>query len=263
MASIGQLLKGGSFTPLPGGNWSFDVKIKSKFKWDTKKLKRKIGESNAKALKKAGGDVRSATKKAMSFRSPLGSKSQTAAQKVKSMKKWTIATRGGSSSTAAVRRDSKGRFLSGSAKRQAEGSMLLVALIDKVPRPDVVTSWRTPRFPKGFLREDIEYDYDYGRQSVAIGPTKSPKVNRLLEFGGTTTHYFMPFSKQPPGTRRDRTVVYGRLTNRRPTVRGTRIFQSGVYSFTRSVRGRGYMEKGLAKALPKIPEKYRNTITGP
>jgi len=225
MASLGQLLRGGSFTPLPGGGWSFDVKLKSKFQWDTKKLRRKIGEANAKALQRAGMDVRRIVQKGMSSRSP------------KTPRQWKIASRAG---------------------------FELVALVDKVPKADVVTSWRTPRNPKGRLRQAIQSDYSYRSQSVAVGPasdTMTPRINVLLEKGGTTTHYFVPVRRNPPGRRKN--VIYGRLQNSRPRIRGTRIQQAGIYSFTRTVKGRGYMAKGLAKALPKIPERYRNTITGP
>ncbi len=247
MASLTRLLRGGSLVPDGAGGFKF--KLDTKFKWETAKLKRKIGEANARALKKVGGDVRTATKKAMSWRTP------------KKPREWKIATRGGTSTTSAARRDSKGRFLKGSGKKSADGSLQLVALIDKVPKPGVITSWRTARFPRGFLREDIEYDYSYRTQSVAIGPWKSPRVNRLLEFGGTTTHYFMPVRRQPRG--RKQNVVYGRLQNSRPRIKGTRILQSGFYSFRRTIKGRGFMAKGLAKAMPKIPDRFKNSIQGP
>jgi len=224
MASIASLMRGGSMVPDGAGGFTF--KLDSKFQWDTKKLRKKIGEANAKALKRAGMDVRSAAQKGMSSRQPLGNARQ-----------WQIAERHG---------------------------FRLVALIRKVPKADVVTSWRTSRNPKGELRQSIEYDYDYGREKVAIGPSAArmrPAVNKILEFGGTTTHYFVPVRRNPPGGRRN--TIYGRLSNSRPRVRGTRIEQSGLYSFQRTVQGRGFMAKGLAKALPKIPERYRNTVTGP
>jgi hypothetical protein len=223
MASLTRLLRGGSMVPDGAGGFTF--KLDSKFKWDTAKLKKKIGAANAKALQRAGMDVRKAAQKGMSSRTP------------KAPRQWRIAQRHGFN---------------------------LVALVTRVPKPDVVTSWRTSRNPKGELRQSIESDYDYGRQSVAIGPSASrmrPAVNKILEFGGTTTHYFVPVQRNPPGRRRN--TIYGRLSNSRPRIRGTRVEQTGLYSFTRSVKGRGFMAKGLAKALPKIPERYRNTVTGP
>lgn len=248
MASLTSLLRGGSL--VPDGLGGFKLQISSKFQWDTKTLHDKIGKANAKALQRAGMDVRQATRRGMSWRSP------------KAPREWKITTRGGISAATGTQRDSKGRFRKGSGKRYSAGPMTLVALIDKVPKSDVVTSWRTSRFPKGFLREDIEVDYSYSRQSVAIGPWRSPRVNQLLEFGGTTTHYFLPVRRRPRG--RKSNYVYGRLTNKRPMVSGVRgMAQAGVYSFTRQVKGRRFMAKGLAKALPKIPERWRNSIKGP
>lgn len=223
MASLTRLLRGGSMVPDGAGGFTF--KLDSKFQWDTAKLKKKIGAANAKALQRAGMDVRRAVQKGMSSRTP------------KAPRQWKIATRQGFD---------------------------LVALVTRVPKPDVVTSWRTSRNPKGELRQSIESDYDYRRETVAIGPSAArmrPSVNRLLEFGGATTHYFVPVQRNPPGRRRN--TVYGRLSNSRPRVRGTRIEQTGLYSFARSVKGRGFMAKGLAKAMPKIPERYRNSVTGP
>lgn len=225
MASIGQLLRGGSFVPLPGGGYEFKLEFKSKFKWESKKLRRKIGQANATALKRVGMDVRRIVQKGMSWRTP------------KAPRQWKIATRHGFD---------------------------LVALVTKVPRPDVVTSWRTARNPKGRLRQAIQYDYSYSSESVVVGPsadTMTPRINVTLEKSGQVTTYFVPTLRNPPGRRRN--VIYGRLQNSRPRVSGTRFGQSGLYSFTRTIKGRGYMAKGLAKALPKIPEKYRDTVTGP
>jgi hypothetical protein len=223
MASLAQLLRGGSL--VPDGAGGFKLQISSKFKWDTEKLQRKLGEANAKALQRVGMDVRKIVQKGMSSRTP------------KTPRKWKIASRHGFD---------------------------LVALVDKVPKPDVVTSWRTTRNPKGELRQSIESDYSHRRQSVVVGPAAdrmSPRLNVLLEKGGTTTHYFVPVPRNPRGRRKN--AVYGRLQNSRPRIRGTRILQSGIYSFTRTVKGRGFMAKGLQKALPKIPDRWRNSVQGP
>jgi len=223
MASLAQLLRGGSL--VPDGAGGFKLQISSKFKWDTEKLQRKLGEANAKALQRVGMDVRKIVQKGMSSRTP------------KTPRQWKIASRHGFD---------------------------LIALVDKVPKPDVVTSWRTTRNPKGELRQSIESDYSHRRQSVVVGPAAdrmSPRLNVLLEKGGTTTHYFVPVRRHPPGRRKN--AVYGRLQNSRPRIRGTRILQSGIYSFTRTVKGRGFMSKGLQKALPKIPDRWRNSVRGP
>jgi hypothetical protein len=223
MASFARLLRGGSLVPDGAGGFKF--KLDTKFKWETAKLKRKIGEANAKALQRVGMDVRKIVQKSMSSRTP------------KKPRQWKIASRHGFD---------------------------LVALVGKVPKPDVVTSWRTSRNPKGELRQSIESDYSHRRQSVVVGPAAdrmSPRLNVLLEKGGTTTHYFVPVRRNPPGRRKN--AVYGRLQNSRPRIRGTRILQGGIYSFTRTVKGRGFMAKGLEKAMPKIPDRFKNSIQGP
>jgi hypothetical protein len=238
MASLAQLLRGGSL--VPDGAGGFKLQISSKFKWDTEKLHRKLGEANAKALQRVGMDVRKIVQKGMSSRDVLGSKAETVEKKVARMKKWRIGSRHG---------------------------VNLVALVDKVPKPDVVTSWKTPRNPKGYLRQSIQTDYSHRSESVVVGPAAdrmSPRLNVLLEKGGTTTHYFVPYGRQPPGIkRRKRNTIYGRLQNSRPRVTGRRIEQVGLFSFTRTVRGRGFMAKGLQKALPKIPDRWRNSVRGP
>jgi hypothetical protein len=221
MASLAQLMKGGSFTPLPGGGFSFNLKIKTKFKLDTARVRRKLGEATADALKFAGYDVKKATRREMSNRTPT-----------KRAQNWKIASRHGFD---------------------------LYAQINRVPKSDRVTSWKTPRHPDGFLRSDIESNYDTRSKTVVIGPSKIPRINRLHEFGGQVTVYFKPIPR-PPGSRWGNRI-YGVLTNRRPKVTGSsRIQQAGIYSFTRNVKPRRYMEKGLQKALPRIPKYFKNMI---
>lgn len=221
MASLPQLLRGGSFAMGPDGTFTFSLEVKTKFKWQDGKLKRKLGEATAKALYLAGADVREATKKGMSHRSPLTAPRQ-----------WKIADRMG---------------------------FELIARVSQVPKSDRVTSWKTARFPEGYLRSQIQSDYTSGKKSVVVGPEaggRNPRVNYLLERGGMATYYFVPGGKQ----RRSGTKVYGTLTNRPPRLRGTRDAQSGYYRFSRTIKPRGFMAKGLAKALPKIPERFRGKL---
>lgn len=222
MASISQITKGGSWTPLPGGGWKFQIEFQTKFKWNTPAVKRKLAKATREALNKAGNDVREATRKQMSSRAPL-----------KSGRQWRVGERLGYE---------------------------LIARVDKIPRSDRVTSWRTARFPNGYLRSQIQSDYDTGRKSVVVGPEvggRDSRVNYLLEKGGTATYYFVPGGKQ----RRSGNKVYGTLSNRRPRARGrSGAVESGVFSFSRPIRPRGFMAKGLAKALPKIPECFRGKL---
>lgn len=221
MASIASLTRGLSLIPTPGGGWKVDITVRTKFKWNFAKVKRSIEAGSIDALYKAGADVREATRKQMSSRAPT-----------KGVRQWKIATRHGYD---------------------------LIARINKVPKPDRVTSWKTARFPTGYLRSQIQSDL-LGKKSVVIGPeagNRSPRVNQLLERGGTATYYFVPGGPQ----RRSGNTVYGTLTNRRPMVGGRNGSpMMGLYSFTRYIKPRGFMAKGLAKAMPKIPEAFRNRI---
>lgn len=198
--------------------------FKSKFKWNLAHVKKKIGEGNARALKSVGSDIRKASQRMMSNRKP------------KKAKNWRIASRNG---------------------------FELVAKVDRVPKSDVVTSWKTSKHPKGFLLSDIEYDYSPRTQSVVVGPSKAPTINKLQEFGGQTKVYFKPYPRVGPARRTRR--IYGRLTNKPPQA-GRGIFgvpEAGIYSFTAKLKPRRFMEKGLDKALPGIPLRFRNQIRGP
>lgn len=220
MASIGTLLRGGSLVPTPGGGWKLDIQVSTKFKWDFAKVKKSIEKGTIDALYKAGADVREATKKQMSNRAPLSKPRQ-----------WKIASRHGFD---------------------------LIARVDRVPKSDKVTSWKTSRSPKGYLRSQIQ-SAPLGKKSVIVGPdtARNPRVNWLLERGGTATYYFVPGGIQ----RRSGKKVYGVLTNRLPMVGGRNgTPEMGIYSFTRTIKPRRFMAQGLAKAMPRIPEAFRNRI---
>lgn len=130
----------------------------------------------------------------------------------------------------------------------------LVALVRRIPKPDRVTSWRTKRSPRGYLLSDIQWDFSNRSQSVAIGPEKIPQLNKLHEFGGSITVHFNPGGK-PKRSRKFAGAVFGTLSNKKT--------ERTIYSFSRRVKGRGYMAKGLAKSLRSIPAKFRDTIKGP
>lgn len=196
-------------------------KLNTKFMWKTEKFKKMIDATSAVALEKAGADVREATRKQMSNRAPR-----------KNAVQWKIADRHGYE---------------------------LIARIDKVPKSDRVTSWKTSRFPGGYLRSQIQSDFSMGKKSVVVGPEvggRDPRVNQLQEVGGPATYYFVPGGKQ----RKSGNKVYGTLAGRAPRVYGTRTAQAGVYRFTRTIKGRHFMERGLKKAAPKIPECWRGKL---
>jgi len=218
MASIGSLLSRGSLVPNGAGGWK--VQLSTKFKWEEKRLRQKVGEARAKALKNVGLLVKGKTQREMSNRAPR-----------KRPVNVKIGTRFGFD---------------------------LIAQIERVPKSDRVTSWKTARHPKGFLRQDVQSDYDFKSGSVVVGPAKRPAINQLLEFGGPSKRYFVPIAKRSRGKK-----VYGYLANVPPRIKGTRDRQSGLYSFNTTIKPRGFMAKGLKVSLAKIPAQFKDQIKGP
>jgi hypothetical protein len=221
MASIGSLMSRGSLIPDGAGGWK--LQLSTKFKWDEKRFRRLEGAARMRALSKAGLRVRHSCQKQISARKPS----------TKSPRQWKIATRHGFD---------------------------LIALVDRVPKSDKLTSWRTPRNPSGMLRNDIQDDYDRKSRSVVVGPSKFPWLNKLHEFGGSGKRYFLPIAKRSRGKR-----VFGVLTNVKPSIsRGkNRVEQAGIYSFSFRIKARPFMAKGLAAARKKIPEEFRDQLRGP
>lgn len=220
MASIQSLLRRGSL--VPDGMGSFRLQMDTKFKWDTAKLKRKVGEARARSLKNVGLMVKGKTQRQMSNRTPR--------KRPVNMK---VGSRMGFD---------------------------LIAQVERVPLRDKVTSWKTPRHPKGFLRQDVQSDYDYKSGSVVVGPAKRPNINRVVEFGGRADRYFVPIAKRAMGKR-----VYGTLANRPPRAGKGRNapIQAGIYRFKVRIRKRGFMAKGLKASLARIPAEFKDQIRGP
>jgi hypothetical protein len=133
----------------------------------------------------------------------------------------------------------------------------LVAKRRQIAIPDKVTSWKTARFPKGFLRSDIQYDYDATTDSVVVGPTRLPKLNKLHEVGGQVQLWFVR-TRSPPSVPRRLSggAVFGITSN---TPAGTNPIEIG----SRRVRARRYMQTGLDDAKPNLAEAFRDAITGP
>ena len=223
MASLDRLLRGGSL--VPDGAGGFRLKVDTKFKWDTAKIKRKVGEARVKSLKNVGLMLKGRARRQVSNRSP---------------RKRPVQMRIGS-----------------------RMGFELVALVDRVPKSDVVTSWKSPRFPKGQLRQALQSDYDFKRQTVVVGPESPPstaKINKLLEFGGPSTRYFVGI---PRRSRKNR--IYGYLANRPPrTYRGRDAgYEAGVYSLGIRIRPRRFMEKAIKSAMSRIPLEFKDQIRGP
>jgi hypothetical protein len=212
-----------SFFPAP-----FRFRVGTKFKWDTPKVKRMLDDANRRSLKKAGRIVWKAarSRKVISQRQPR------------------------------PRTDVRYRI----GERQG---YQLYAVIDKVAKSDIVTSWKTSRFPEGFLRKSIVYDYSTSSKTVVVGPgaSRGYKVASLQAYGGTAKYWFQPFARK--GQSQYSRKVYGRLTNSQPMAGGRNgVPQMGVFSFTRQLRGREYMERAtkIALASGRIQEQWRNAL---
>lgn len=204
----------------------------SKFQW--KELKNRVGAGRARALKIAGLEVRRETQRSMSVRKEL----------------------------------TFPRFIDGGRKN---GRQIVIKRY-QIPKPDRVTSWKTERWPKGFLRSDIISDYDQTSQSVVIGPRLIPKLNRLHEVGGSVSLWFTPGSVIPKrAPKKFEGAVFGTLSNEPKGVRefveyrrGRRfLWGESFFWGRRRVKGRRYMGQGLQKASGKIPEAFRDFISGP
>jgi hypothetical protein len=137
------------------------------------------------------------------------------------------------------------------------GGQRLVARRRQFAKPDRVTSWKTAQFPKGFLRSDIQYDYDSSTDSVVIGPAKLPKLNKLHEVGGTINLWFVKTAAPAKVPRRfSGGAVFG-ITSNRP------IGNDSIKLGSRRVKARRYMAQGLKNGMAKIPEAFRDAISGP
>ena len=135
--------------------------------------------------------------------------------------------------------------------------MRLVAKRTQTAKPDKVTSWKTPTFPKGFLRSDIQYDYDSSTDSVVVGPAKLPKLNKLHEIGGTINLWFVKTAAPAKVPRKfSGAAVFG-ITSNRP------IGKESIKLGSRLVKARRYMQTGLKNGMDKIPEAFRDAISGP
>lgn len=192
-------------------------KKQTKFKWDH--LLKKVGEGRTRALKIAGAEVRESAQREMSNRAP--------SRNPKLVEVGTV------------------------------NGQRLVALQRRVPKSDRVTSWKTGRNPKGFLRSDIQYDYDPTTDTVVIGPAKLPRINKVQEVGGPVQLFFIRTG--PPKNvpkRYARNTVFGVLSNRP-------IGPETVRIGARRVKSRRYMGRGLDRALPRIPRAFKDQIVGP
>jgi hypothetical protein len=213
----------------------------TKFHWNKNGLKQLIGEAAAQALQKAGLQVRRSTQRGMV---------------------------GGSTRTGRTPRKTP-------VFRQygEKDGLPVVGAIFEVARQDKVSTWS----PRAWLRNDIETDWDHGSRSVVIGPSKTPWLNQLHEFGGVE-HYWVAASLQHKyykwhaipkkflASGKQGRDSRGRFTKRLlgayiGPVLNRKYGQNAIYIGSRNLRGRGYMEIGLQASLSKIRPCFLNTIS--
>ena len=145
----------------------------------------------------------------------------------------------------------------------------LVSASFRPSRPGKVTSWKTSRNAKGYLRSAIRYARDMRQETVVIGPSdKAAHVNELQEFGGSATQEFRLTSQQPVSEFRGRRVQ-GRGINAARALVGIwvdrRSNRRGETAERRSVKvpaGR-FMGKGLEKTIPVLPQQFKGLVQGP
>lgn len=205
----------------------------TKFEWSKGRLAKLIGAAAAIALQKAGLEVRRNTQRSM-----VGGGTPTGRRLRAKPQWWKVGEKDG---------------------------YPVVAYVRKVPRPDKVSSWS----PNAFLRNDVQSDFDKGTTSVVIGPSKFPWLNQLHEFGGSVNVYVQ--TTQFPVQEFGRHKVPQKFQRSKQLKRGGRrlagayvgLFDNTRGSFfvgSRRVRGRGYMEVGLQRSLPKIPAQFRDAM---
>jgi hypothetical protein len=207
--------------------------VKTRYFLDTAYVKKRLGEGVRKALTKAGAMVyRSCQKQFLTGRK---SKSPTFRQ----IGEW-------------------------------QGKPLVEQQTRK-PKPGRITSWRTRRSPKGFMRSSLGFEYDFSTKSVVVGPRRNRWLNVMHEKGGGDTQRLYL-------RRRGKMVSAKKLTGRAKFNGATKVYVGTFLSSrtrgrawliatarTRSIRVRSskFQAKGLEKVRTKIPSKFKDCVSGP
>jgi len=216
--------------------------VKTRYFLDTAYVKKRLGEGVRKALTKAGAMVyRSCQKQFLAGRK---SKSPTFRQ----IGEW-------------------------------QGKPLVEQQTRK-PKPGRITSWRTRRAPKGFMRSSLGFEYDFSTKSVVVGPRRNRWLNVMHEKGGGDTQRLYLRRKGKPVSTRKLGGIGGVSSNRdrRGRFAGTLVYVGTFLSSrtkpggslvatarTRSIRVRSskFQAKGLEKVRTKIPSKFKDCVSGP
>jgi hypothetical protein len=160
------------------------------------------------------------------------------------------------------------------------------------PTPGRVTSWKTGRgrAAKGFLRGSVRYERDDRKGSVVIGPAeRTVWLNRIQEFGGSRPVQYRYLSRQPlkdklksghaipqgmgRGSKRGGRDGRGRFLKgtggeayvvMRKDAQTGRRSKAGTFKTDRGrVKPGRYMSQGLAKVRTRIPQAFKNFVSGP
>jgi hypothetical protein len=196
---------------------------------------------------------------------------------------------------ANMRRQAKREFLNRKPKAkptwrrigEKDGTPILEVSF-KQPTANRVTSWKTARSPGGFLKEAVEYRRDDRAGSVVIGPMpRATWLNVIQEKGGSAPVQWRMLTKKPAdrlkggievpagmgrggtsGGRDSRgrflkgsggvAYIVGKVDPAHTRKRGA-VMQTG----SQRVKPGRYMGNALTKQRAKIPQQFRNRISGP
>jgi hypothetical protein len=209
------------------------MKISTKFFLDRQHVIKKLGEGRARSLRKAGAIV---------YRSCQGE-------------------------MASGRPTTKGRNVEIGTFR----GLPLIERRKRTSKPGRLTSWKTPRNSKGFMRQSMAFAYDQNTKTVVIGPRLNGWLNLLREKGGSQTQrLYLRYRGRPVPRQR----AFGlKRTGQRFNLAYVGSFvapRPSAASFvatarTRSVRVRAdrFQAKGLQKVISKISKQFQGQIMGP
>lgn len=159
-----------------------------------------------------------------------------------------------------------------------QGGVPVLEVSFRPPTAGRVTSWKTGRgrAANGFLRSSIRYERDDRRGSVVIGPAeRSVWLNRIQEFGGSRPVSYRYLTGQPIKKLKSGHVVPkgmgteggvgggAYVVMRRDAMTGKRTKAGEFRRESGRVKKGQYMAGGLNKVRPKIPQQFRNFISGP
>lgn len=222
---------------------AFSARVKGQF-FDRAKVRRLLERANYQALKKAGMDVRQASKKGIGQTAPK----QTEAGKREVKAGAVIELAGG------LYRD---LTMLGSGKPRPAG---------KPPK-----SWA----PKRWLYYDIMYFWDNSSKSVVIGALKSDWLARLHEFGGTLTLTAWRIgvgaarraklardAGQPIPRSANGQYDYGAVLWTHKGFRGSRNWDQTTLTRVARYPKRPFMQgaAGVQRVVARIYERFRDTL---